>query len=205
MTEKEFNQLRHDYDVLKNKLANANYLMELLVDKKSLQIRSNKDKELFTINADSPVYPFVIDGADKWHKSLEKELRLLLSDTTPNQQKPQIIYNNNRVIARLDTDGHLMPVFYHGQCDNSHRELLEQYYKIFDTDDEDKMVPVFGAFYSLLSGNGMKPILVVYGESCDYPHSRLTSEQMDDYKDAFEKYCNDNNYLLLWKCFKSNK
>lgn len=189
MTEKEFNKLRAQYDALKRELSFNDYIERKLSQKISVYVDNAEIKNGTRLYEE--IKKAVIDFG--W-KITNNDIQMLLG----NKKERTITYNQNRFVAQLCPDGELITEFYHGQCDNSHSNLAERLRCLNTSKYVNNDIPMLGAFYSLLCGNGYGPELVIYGESCDYPHSRLTAEQIEQYKDALETYCNQNNYKLTF-------
>ena len=187
MTEKEFIQLRSQYEVLKRELSFNNETEKRIHDNEPIKIGN------IVVEPKHRLYEVVKNAIiDFGWKIQNDDIQILLG----NKKERTITYNQNRFMAQLCPNGELITEFYHGQCENSHSDLA----KLLCSKNASKIVgnniPMFGAFYSLMCGNGYGPELVIYGESCDYPHSRLTTEQIQQYKSAFERFCNKNNYKL---------
>lgn len=127
------------------------------------------------------------------------------------QVKP--MFTNFRVLACPMENDECFIEFFNNQVheDNSHRHLLtkierfELEYGISRDWDMlesfsryERETGYFGAFYSLMGGNGCQEILCIYGTSSDYKIKNLNERALAYYREAFEKYCEENHYKLLW-------
>jgi hypothetical protein len=189
MTEKEFIQLRSQYEVLKRELSFNNETEKRIHNNEPIKIGN------IIIEPKHRLYDVIKNAVIDFGWQIQNnDIQILLG----NKKERQITFNQNRFMAQICQNGELLTEFYHGQCDNSHSALA----KLLCTNNASKIVgnntPMFGAFYSLICGNGYGPELIIYGESCDYPHSRLTEQQILQYKDALSNYCHINNYRLTF-------
>lgn len=189
MTEKEFIQLRAKYEVLKRESSFNNEIEKKIHNNESINMGN------IFIEPKHRLYEVIKKAVIDFGWQIQNnDIQVLLG----NKKECTITYNNNRFVAQLCHNGELITEFYHGQCDNSHSSLAEMLRSFNASKLVGNNTPMLGAFYSLICGNGYGPELIIYGESCDYPHSRLTEQQILQYKDAFEKYCDTNNYKLTF-------
>lgn len=141
---------------------------------------------------------------------MRKQIHRAVVKFVMTQVKP--MFTNFRVLACPMSNGECCIEFFRINIheENSH-SILVSHIKSYERDgvsrdwdlieqfvDNERDTGYFGAFYSLMSGNGCQETLCIYGTSSDYKIKNLNEKALAYYHEAFEKYCEQNNYKLLW-------